>query len=389
MRYFVYLRLPGFYVSSLRSTEPGLSGSPLAVHRDGSVLDSSPEARHIGIQVGMSLSEAKAIGRAVAFVACERDAYSKDRRRWLDACSMHSDSVEPGDLHTAFVDLSAHPDPESVAGWLVRDVERATGIRPELGVARTKWMARLSESAGDAERIALADPRRFLSALPVAMLLPVPVEHRRRLEFLGYRKIGDVDSLSPSLLRRQFGVGALLISQAARGAVFEPVEARWPPDSIRARIVFAGGAETANVLEVGLRKLAREMGGKLRLRESQGRRLELILTFEDDDRVSLERTFMRPIHDARSAFNALNLLVENRAESPIESVCATVRDLEHADRRQLEFGRIAVSREIADSPEMRSIRSTFGEGVIQMASQVEMPRRKRVLRAWKEATGWS
>lgn len=374
MRYFVYINLSGFYVDALRKADP--ASPPIIVHRNRLVLDAEAGS---GAKAGMTLNEARSLAHGSRFVLFEEEPFRESQRAWLDACTLVSEIVEPETLHSAFVDLSAHPDPVDVHERLVRDLSRETGLTINTGAADTKWIARLkSELVGVP-----------FESTPVDRL-PVSAAATQRLLFLGYPTIGSVQQLTLETLRAQFGDEALPIYQSCRGGVFQPVEATYPPGAILAHRRFDSPLIDAATRDLNVAYLARKLSRQLIETDRQGRTLELLLEDEEGNRERLMRRFGKPMQSARSVEVALALLL-GKANKPLSAIYARMPDLEAAPRfqKELDGGATTAERNNLVDAAFSHIRTVFGDGAIQVAAQIVQPRRTAVLRAWKDATGWA
>ncbi len=418
--YVLYCRLSHFYIHLLGLSED----RPCAVIRDGIVLDSNERAAKRGVVAGMALAQARTILREEGVFRTLRNAEGEEeQKRWLDLCAEFTGVIEPEDRHSAYLDLSAHPNPFEVAQKFLKELEALTACEVRFGVGISKWLARLSADS-DSGRLTPLDAEG-LADMPVQLLTPVTLEHRERLRFLGYYSIGLVAELSISTLRGQFGDDGLRIQLAAKGQWRQPVQALYPPDSLSEKLIFDGASEDALVLDSALVSLAGRIGRRLLKGEQQASEVHLSLEMEDGSRRVLSRRFNKPVRCPRSCLSALRLLfgrvdfykmvpepslpVRSSPTSPtegrgmglvretscgmniaIQSIGVRLPHLERARCAQqsllgnLTKAQTAVRAEDA----VRQVRGVFGEKSIQLAGGMSLPRRVRVLREWKNATGW-
>lgn len=398
MHHFLFLRLEGFYARSLLRKDQ----RPLVIHRNKRVLDVDAVAEARQIYRGMSLAEAKAILHEGAFVPWEEESYRVAQTAWLDLCTEVSDVIEPAEQHSAWIDLSLQPDAESLAFKLVRSVNERFGLHSIPGLGSTKWIARLASElrfiAGDGDPLSqcirlrepVSNPAAFLAPLKTRYLRPVDRQHISRLEFLGYSTIGEVAKVPLNVLRSQFGEAATHIRMCARGGYFETVEAQYPPDSIAEKVAFDGAVEDLQTLDLGLQQLALVLSGRLQKEDKQGKYLVVTLEHEEFKTTVLKRKFTKPIQNYASALASLRL-VAGTPEEPIVAVRARLENVTVSKRIQQELtGRTTSDdRERGALAAFQHIRTVFGDTAIQTGSDLVEPRRKQVLRAWKEANGWT
>lgn len=379
----------------------------------------------------MPLTLAKTIlskeGGGAAILPWKAEDYEGRQEEWLGRCVRFSDVIEPVDQHEAFVDLSAHPRPESLLEKLLRELPEGT----RYGVARAKWLARVA--CGAVSDLAYHDPSAFLDELPTSLLEPVSEESRFRLEFLGYRTAGEVALVPLETLKSQFDKEALVIWQAARGRAGEAVRALYPRAVLGERVCFESAVESREAIDAALDELARRVSEKLVDRDLQGSVLRLWVEGEsfgglgerecrmgsqapEPSRVRLRRTsdrnvrptavaltdvqaldntplspvereFAKPMQSFASVRFALSLMCQPK--EPVVSLRVQLPGLKAANRKQQ---RLYVARtDSQDTLEhaVGRVKKLYGEEVILRGSELKLPRRVMVLRAWKDATGWS
>jgi nucleotidyltransferase/DNA polymerase involved in DNA repair len=427
MYYFVSLSMERFYADTLVRGDAKLADKPLIVHHEKQVLDLNSVAEASGARVGMALSEAKALLRDGCFVRWEEEPYRETQEAWLQLCADFTDTIEPEQQHSAYLDFSQHPEIDSLVWRLQRRIFEELGWKSRTGVGCTKWIAKVAEMVnGDGELPCpylepCTHPIRFLSGLPTRYLLPVPETDRMRLRFLGYHKIGEVASVPLPALREQFGEEGLLVYQAAHGGVQQCVRAEYPRDSVATRFRFEGAVEDLQVLDEGMRLVAGQLSETLRVKDLQGSQLELAFEGEDGDVWKNIRKFMKPMQSGKAIYGGMKLIsqcgegqhqkafdppqhsiINTSPESPqpsnlkplpllITEIRARMSDLKPAERfqRELSGAHSAVERKSNTLSAFQHIRTVFGDHAIEVAGERKEPRRKQLLRFWKDATGWS
>lgn len=390
MHYFLFVDLPGFYVRVWETRDPARAKAPLAVHRDKHVLDLNASAADIGVRIGMRVDEAKLLLASSGLIGFEEEPYREAQSRWLDAMCEFSSSIEPVEPHAAFADLSGHPDPYDLLPMIARKIQVAINLTPRMGLSSAKWVARRSVLSG-AHPFTAEDwvqrPSVCLYALPVSVLDPVEVLHRERLKFLGYRTIGAVSEIPLRTLKGQFGDAAMVISSASQGRSNEPVRPLYPPDSIVLKHSYPGGLDDLEALRTAIDALAKSCAYALSTRSAVGENVEVVL--EHDTRiVSRRRTFSRPIRTSREVGSALTRLIGKPSES-VQSITVRMPKLRKAEERQSGlFVTRVPGDDVAAKRTVDRVRGVFGDHSIVRASEIVVPRRVRVLRAWSHATGW-
>jgi len=418
--YILWLCWKHFYVHDV------LDEGPVVVVRDKRVLDANPAAIQRGIQVGMEHRQAANLVQGCLFRLWDREAFVERQTEWLDICAEFTGIVEPIDQHIAALDLSGHPRRIETTEKLVRRLGKHMHLHVAHGAAGSKWVAELA--SGYLENgLAVRNPEGFLSQLPVENLLPVAPEHRARLEFLGYRTIGQVAKVPLQTLQDQFGQEGLTIALAAKGGVSEPVRALYPLDSLRECFLFESPVEDWETIRLTRNLLASRLAGRLDGRQSSFVTMEI--EREDGEVETLERAFTKAIYNPLTTAAALNVLLPGArtsssasgipgvssgetvieklipnakppiwlqesneppeplpALSPIVAIRVTLKQLERVRQRQHLLIESS-SRPVAESA-VRYVQNTFGDRAIRLGVEIVPPRRERVLREWRHATGW-
>jgi DNA polymerase IV len=380
MHYFLFLRLEGFYSRALLLSDRMLAEKALVVHRDKRVLDLNSIASGRQVYRGMALSEAKAILQDAAFVAWEEEPYRSAQVDWLNLCTDISDVIEPFEQHSAWIDISLQTDADALVAKLQSQILEQFGLTSTIGSGPSKWLAKLASQF----------PNREFHSLRTRFLTPIEPQHRSRLEFLGYATIGEVAQVPLSVLRSQFGEAATHIRMCARGGYFEPVEAIYPPNSISARIPVEGDIDDLQVLDLFLRALASILSEKLTKEDKQGKEVVVTLEHEGFRTTVLRRKFTKPVQNFASALASLRLLLTPPPEESIVSIRVRIENVTESKRVQQELtGRTTSGdRSRGAMAAFQHIKTVFGDSAIQTGNELVEPRRKQVLRAWKDVTGW-
>jgi len=378
----LWIELDGFYISLHKPSE-----RPLIIERDKLVLDANLVARQRGVKIGMEARQAKSLLADCVIKKWDAERAHLSRNRWLDICTEFSGVIEPLDQHIAAIDLRGHPNPLDVTEKLVRKLVSHTHLSIRYGVAPSVWLAQLAAYHNDLGE-AMRSPQSFLSPLPVLDLSPVSLSTRNRLSFLGYRTIGEVAHLSLETLQAQFGEEAHLIRLAAQGRHYQAVHPSYPLDSVNECLQFEGLVEDSEVLDNGIKNVADRIGERLVERTMQGSKLSLKIETEDTV-ICRERRFTKPIYHPLSALIAMRLLLQEVIETPIVGLRAVLTDLEKTRHRQQELEGLTHRHQ---RPNVNSaigyVKTVFGDQSVKLGSEIELPRRIRVLKEWQNATGW-
>jgi len=354
---------------------------PRVVFDEDLVLDADQNALARGIRVGSALAEAKSILRGDgALFQWEPEPYAKAAEIWLTIASEFSDVIEPVQQHTAYVDLSLHPNPVKVCQAMRKRLGRDVAI----GLAPNRWLAR-EASAGRGQVV--EQPVAFAAQLDTVRL-PAEPEDIARLIQLGYRRIGNVAELLLETLQHQFGERAFAIYRAAHGGGNAEVAAKFPENSVAARFNFDGEADDLEVFDRGLHKAAQLLGDQLAEMDGAGKQIELFLEREDGTVEARQRTFAQPIDDI---YKSLKLLIAVTPEQPPIGLRVRMPGIKKAKRIQLDLNGIKskAEREQSLKGAMDRVCALFGSQAVIRADELQEPRWKAVRRMWENANGWT
>lgn len=377
--YVLWLEWRGFYIQEEVST-------PVVVLRDGKVLDANPPARKKEIREGMSLPQVRNLAPQLIKKTWREEDYAQKQKDWLNRCLPFSGCIEPIDGHIAAVDLSAHPVPVEIAERLVSDLTSFVRLPLAYGAGPGKWIARLASGKRDLSKC-IQNPSSFLADFDIQDLTPVKAEDRERLEFLGYRRIGQVAELPLSVLQAQFGESALLIRQASNGGISDPVKQLYPANAIRECLLFSAPLEDELMLDQVFVQLAQRLAK--RLTGLQASHMELQLDREGERTQKTSRRFTRPIHDRASIIasqRALYSALDKDVHTGVVGAAVSLTQIQPIRARQHAL--FHASERPSPQTALGAVLNTFGEKAVILGSQIELPRRERVLKEWKLATGW-
>ncbi len=372
MYYIGFCLLEQFYVDQVQKM--ATSSQPLMITFQKQVLDSCPLARAKGVLPGSAVSVAKAIlGPQSCGLSWNQQDYIEGQERWLHVCEKYTDAIEPIHQHSAYLDLSAHAQPEDIAAILTRDLQ-ANGFQAKIGIGGNKWIAEMTATHGDPGHIALIMPRKYVGGFPVS-LLPCQPSHIKKLTLLGCHRIGDILSIPSQALRAQFGEDATVLRKLALGGDDPYVRAIYPKDTISAVFWPSSPIETTLHLESCLEVVSQRIGDKLEKADKLGHGIGLYLEREDKPPLQRKRTFVKPIFDAITAIHALRSMTVLLHE-PVIAIRAQIIDLKPRQRHQpsLDGPNDSAAKKQKAEQAIQSVQKLFGETAVQPTSAMVTPR---------------
>src|SRR4030095_16162334 len=282
--------LDAFYASVEVLKDPALAGRPLLVGGTGGrgvVTSASYEARSFACRTAMPMTRARRLCPQAVAVPPDFAAY----RGWSAVVMRIFQSVtplvEPLALDEAFLDVrgarALFGDAVATARLLRARVREETGLALTVGVAASKFMAKLASTRGKPDRLLLVPPARaigFLHPLPVDALWGAGEATIEVLHRYGLRTVGDVAATPRATLERALG-------PAARAQLHELAWARDDREVVPCEAAKSVGSEETFAADIDdPAALAREVlrccvrvGRRLREAGLAGRTVNLKLRF--------------------------------------------------------------------------------------------------------------
>ena len=190
--------LDSFYASVEQRDAPRLRGRPVIVG-GGVVLAASYEAKAFGVRTAMGGREARALCPHAVVVPPHMSAYSAASKAVFEVFGDTSPLVEGLSIDEAFLDVRGlwrvRGTPESIAAELRRAVADRVGLPITVGVARTKFLAKVASGVAKPDGLLVVDPDHeldFLHPLPVERLWGVGPKTAEKLHARGLVTVGDV-----------------------------------------------------------------------------------------------------------------------------------------------------------------------------------------------------
>jgi len=370
MHYFVYVHRSRFYRDSL----PELPDGAVIVHDGKRVVEVSEQARSMGIAAGFSLVEAKTLAQGATFVATEPvSQWEAARRAWTQPLRRFTEHIEVHAPNAVSLDLGAHPDPYS----LLAAIQGAIPKPHRIGIGRAKWLAQLAARHGGIHADWVVRPDRMLAPLHVR-LLPFAADLTHRLGFLGCRTIRDVQVLSLDTLKNQFGELGRSIHLAAMGQLSDELRPNEGPPTVRAYRQIPDWIDDQAMLARLLLEVATELARGL---ANQDRRSRVIHAWVNGDKVEIVSP--KPLRTATQIH--LILVREIRPREPLTDL--VVELLTEESSHFTQYSIVDPRNQDAVEDAVHRLKTVFGDRAICCASEVPLPRRVQVLRAWQGGSG--
>ncbi|EPC3544770.1 translesion error-prone DNA polymerase V subunit UmuC [Aeromonas hydrophila] len=220
-----------FYASCERLFRPDLKGRPIVVlsNNDGCVVSRSPEAKALGIKMGVPYFQIRQFFEAMGGVwfSSNYALYGDMSQRVMSILEGMAPAVEVYSIDEAFIELSERWAGDLVEyGRLVRErVLQWTGLTVGVGIGPTKTLAKLANYAAKkwpatGGVVDLRDEgrcARLMAITPIEEVWGIGRRLTAKLEAQGIKMVADLVAADPKALRRRYGVVVERTVQELRG----------------------------------------------------------------------------------------------------------------------------------------------------------------------------
>ena len=292
--------LDAFYASVEQRDDPRLRGRPVIVG-GGVVLAASYEAKAFGIRTAMGGRQARRLCPHAAVVEPRMSAYSEASRAVFAVFDDTSPLVEPLSIDEAFLDVGGlrrvSGTPTEIAVRLRHEVRERVGLAITVGVARTKFLAKVASAVAKPDGLLVVPPDgelRFLHPLPVERLWGVGPVTAAKLHQRGVVTVGDVAVLAESALVSILGpASGRHLHALAHNRDPRPVLVGRRRRSIGSQRALGRSPTSLEAVDAAVVALVDRVTRRMRGAGRVGRTVTLRLRFGDFSRATRSRTLSR------------------------------------------------------------------------------------------------
>jgi len=293
--------LDAFYASVEQRDDPRLRGRPVIVG-GGVVLACSYEAKRCGVRTAMGGRQAKRLCPDAVVVPPRMSAYSAASKAVFAIFRDTTPLVEGISIDEAFLDVGGlwriAGSPVDIAAQLRRRIRDEVGLPITVGVARTKFLAKVASGVAKPDGLLHVPADRelqFLHPLPVEKLWGVGPVTAAKLHALGVRTVGEAAALGEGplvgLVGKAEGHKLHALSHNRDPRAVDPGRRRRSIGSQRALGHRPRSPEELDAILVGT---VDRLGRRLRGAHRVCRTVVLRLRFADFSRATRSRTLAAP-----------------------------------------------------------------------------------------------
>jgi DNA polymerase-4 len=289
--------LDAFYASVEQRDDPGLRGRPVLVGA-GVVLAASYEARAYGIHTPMGLTQARRLCPQAIVVEPRFSAYSEASKAVFDVFEHTTPLVEGLSIDEAFLDVRGMSQisgtSTEIAVRLRREVRERVGLPITVGVARTKFLAKVASDVAKPDGLLVVPTDgelAFLHPLPVERLWGVGQVTARKLHDRGLTTVGDVALIGEAALVSTLGrASGHHLHALAHNLDPRPVLVGRRRRSIGSQRALGRSPRSAEAIDAVVLGLVERVTRRMRAARRVGRTVTLRLRFYDFTRATRSYT---------------------------------------------------------------------------------------------------
>jgi DNA polymerase-4 len=310
--------MDAFFASVEERDNPALKGKAVVVGTGvrGVVSAANYEARKFGIHAAMPVGRAKRLAPHAIFVPPNMSRYSEVSSHIMEIFRSVTPLVEPLSLDEAFLDVTGAKrllgDGREIAKQIRAKVEASEGITCSVGIATTKFIAKLASGRCKPNgMLEIASDRvlEFLHPLPVNAIWGVGPKTNEELQKLGLRTVADIANTPRQTLIRALGEAAgASLYELAWGRDYRDVEPEEVDKSISAAETFDTDTEDQEIVLRELLRLTEKATYRMREKDFSARTISIKVRFADFKTISRSKTVPLAISATHEVYEVVKAL---------------------------------------------------------------------------------
>jgi DNA polymerase IV len=305
-----------FYASVEQRDDPGLRGRPVIVGA-GVVLAASYEAKAHGVRTAMGGRQARLLCPHAIVVEPRMGAYAEASKALFRVFENATPLVEGLSIDEAFLDVRGlrrlAGSPTEIAVRLRRDVGEQVGLPISVGVARTKFLAKVASGVAKPDGLLVVPPEGelpFLHPLPVERLWGVGAITAEKLHDRGIWTVGQVAGVDKEALVSMLGrASGHQLHALAHNRDPRPIRVGRRRGSIGSQRALGRSPKSRDAVDTVLVGLVDRVTRRMRAAGRIGRTVVLRLRFDDFSRATRSHTLPRPTAETQAILTTTRWLL--------------------------------------------------------------------------------
>jgi DNA polymerase IV len=345
----LHVDMDAFFVSVELRSRPELRGRPVIVGfpADRSVvLSASYEARAFGVKSAMPMAVAHRLCPQAVIIEPRHKLYYEVSGQLMGIFESITELVEPLSVDEAFLDVGGAirrlGSPRNIGELIRRRVASELGITASVGIAATKFVAKIASTRCKPDGLLLITPEEtvpYLHSLPVGALWGVGAKTADVLARMGIRTVADVAATPVASLKKVLGATGEHVHRLSWGIDPRTVTPVRVEKSIGAEETFAADTADEAQLHRELLRLSHRTAERLRASGMVARTVALKLRYADFSTVTRSRRVHTPVDSAQLIYAVALQLLDSLGSRPMTVRLVGVRaeQLEAAAQTSLQL----------------------------------------------------
>ncbi|MBV8162243.1 MAG: DNA polymerase IV [Acidimicrobiia bacterium] len=310
--------LDSFYASVEQRDDPRLRGRPVIVGA-GVVLAASYEAKAYGVRTAMGGGQARRLCPFAVVVSPRMSAYSAASKAVFAVFEDTTPLVEGLSIDEAFLDVGGlrrvSGTPYEIAVRLRERVRQEVGLPITVGVARTKFLAKVASGVAKPDGLLVVSPDDelgFLHPLPVERLWGVGPKTAEKLHGRGITTVGEVARLAQPTLVSMLGLASgRHLHALAHNRDPRPVQVGRRRGSIGSQHAIGWRPKSDEDIDAAAVAIVDRVTRRMRAAGRVGRTVVLRMRFNDSTRCTRSHTLPRSTAHTETILRAVRALLRS------------------------------------------------------------------------------
>ena len=228
-RFFIHLDLDAFFAQVEQRDNPKLKGKPVSVGggegNRGIIMTASYEARAKGVEIGMSVVDAKRLCPELISLPSYGTKYEAITQNIIEHLLelLPEDCVEQYSIDECFLDITPvvkdYFDAAKFAWKLKTMIRRIENLTVSIGLSFNKSYAKMATKLNKPNGLFIVREENIdvIHSLPVKKMWGVGHRNEIRMHSLGIRTIGELANSSLHAIHKEFGINGVILRKIARG----------------------------------------------------------------------------------------------------------------------------------------------------------------------------
>lgn len=292
---FFHMDIDCFFAQAEERDNPKYAGMPISVggwgNYGGIVMTCNYEARHRGVDTGMSVVEAKRICPELISLPCDGQKYESIVFEIQEMVKKYfpEDCMEQYSIDECFwkgTHIYKNLDEAiKVAAQIKKEIREELRLTVSIGISYNKSYAKMATKFMKPNGMTVIRPiakELMIYSLPCDKLWGIARRMSRRMHAMGIVTLGDLANYNAHWLRKEFGINGIVLQKCAQGLDTSDIFVK-PPDSekmIGHHHTMQNDIWEPDEVQHEIRRMCEYVARKLRSKNRVTGRISLYIRFE-------------------------------------------------------------------------------------------------------------